>query len=549
MAFTVREKPPLRLYQTAIAPSGRRHRWGADEPNPENVPSGQRFSTTMPGGFETHDAVLPRKPGVDYSDLEELTTIEIRGAGRELAGEYRLERAPQVSGDQMAISPSAVGWQANLEDDKAIRALYIFASLSEWGAMSLQRRADLLDASPAWTIFDGNVAQDLNVPAILTTVSGAWPDHAVAEALLRTPGVDIGAIYYEFLATSGITPADANWNWSVNATDNDQHTGAVGTGDLSTASTGSGYYTVADEGKQAALLQLIYSAAGGADGVASEIQWRNVTVYGRHGITRRGDDPGGLYASDIVRHAVTTFAPHLVVNDDSIQPSTFIVPHAAFLDPTSAGEIVRQVSRFGLPDWGVWGGREFVWHARNARGRRWRARIRPSQLEQTGPQVDRIWESIVVSYQDVDGSTRTVGPPGSGADTESDLLKDTDTDNPANRLGIVRRDLLQAQTNTPAGAIAIGQRFLQESKLLDTSGRARLVGHVEDDCGVLHPAWKPRAGDQIAFVDAADKSYRRIVRTDYSHDDRSCTLDLDAPPEGLQALLERLGVVLIPLGL
>ena len=51
------------------------------------------------------------------------------------------------------------------------------------------------------------------------------------------------------------------------------------------------------------------------------------------------------------------------------------------------------------------------------------------------------------------------------------------------------------------------------------------------------------------FVDAADTSARKIVRTDKDYDTRTCTLDLDAPPEGLQQLLERLGVVLVPLGL
>jgi hypothetical protein len=72
---------------------------------------------------------------------------------------------------------------------------------------------------------------------------------------------------------------------------------------------------------------------------------------------------------------------------------------------------------------------------------------------------------------------------------------------------------------------------------------------VRDDRGIPHPAWRVRAGDQIAFTDAADTSYRRIVRADYDHASRTCSVDLDAPPEGLDALLERLGVVLIPLGL
>jgi hypothetical protein len=128
-------------------------------------------------------------------------------------------------------------------------------------------------------------------------------------------------------------------------------------------------------------------------------------------------------------------------------------------------------------------------------------------------------------------------------------LKDYDPENPANKLGIVRRDLLQMGTSTAAGATEVGRRFLEQTRLLDRSGRATLTGWVEDDRGVLHPYSRVRAGDSIVFVDASDKSERRIVKVDHTRSSRSCTVDLDAPPEGLQSLLERLGVVLVPLGL
>ena len=107
----VREGPPLRQHIEAITPSGRHYRWGEDEPRPENVFADLRHSSTMPGGYESCEVTLPRKPGVDYSDLERLTTLRVIGAGGQVDGEYRLERAPRVSrgsdGDQ-----SAGGWVA-----------------------------------------------------------------------------------------------------------------------------------------------------------------------------------------------------------------------------------------------------------------------------------------------------------------------------------------------------------------------------------------------------------------------------------------------------
>src|SRR4051812_26367412 len=75
----IREKPPLRLHVDAVTPTGKHFRWGGDEPDPANVPSGISFSDTMPGGFENGEMRLPRQPRLDYSDLERLTTLRVLG--------------------------------------------------------------------------------------------------------------------------------------------------------------------------------------------------------------------------------------------------------------------------------------------------------------------------------------------------------------------------------------------------------------------------------------------------------------------------------------
>jgi hypothetical protein len=282
-----------------------------------------------------------------------------------------------------------------------------------------------------------------------------------------------------------------------------------------------------------------------------------IAVYADHGLTSYAtstDDTSapGVLASDIEAHALGQWAPHLKFTtgaDGSITPSGFVVPHLVFYSPTTVGEIVKQAIRFELRDWAVWDDRTYYSNDRGARGRNWRARVGPAQLEETGPQVDRIWNAIMVAYRDVNGQTYIVGPPGSGADIEDSSLADGDSENPANQLGITRCDLLQMDVSTSEGAIETGARFLEEAKTLDTSGQARLVGWVEDDRGVLHAASKVRAGDWISFIDAADTNYRRIVREEYSDNDKTCTISLDSPPEGLQQLLERLNVVLVPLGI
>ena len=550
----VREKPPLRLGWDITAPNGKHYRWAADEPRPENIPSGVRFSTTMPGGFESADATLPRRPDTTYADLEPFSTLVIYGPGGAVAGEFRLERAPRTSGNQMSVTPSAVGWQAHLEDDKSAKEVYVDRDLQRWGSPSARRRNAALATFGAT---DAQVAPGADsLPALRTVVPGPWtvaPGRPLSEAWYDANGVVLGSLYYAWTKGPNTNSADANWEWYARLADDDIATSADTTANLRAAGPGSGTLTATAADRKFARVMFFYlNVANAASGVEYNIDWTTLAVFGNHGLTKRGTAPNeGFYASDIVGHAVSAFAP--LLNTD-IQDSRYIVQQAAYLEPTSPAEIVRDVTRFGLQDWGVWEGKTFRWANRGYHGRSWRARIAPSQLQETGPQVDRIFESVIVQYQDVDGSTRSVGPPGSGANTEDASLVDDDTQNPAVQLGITRRALLTmgvgAVTGRPgADAIEVGTSFLEAQKTLDVSGQASLVGHVADDHGVLHPAWAVRAGDTISFPDASDTGLRRIVKTDYSHDSRTCTIDIDSPPEGLQALLERLGADMARMGL
>jgi hypothetical protein len=182
-------------------------------------------------------------------------------------------------------------------------------------------------------------------------------------------------------------------------------------------------------------------------------------------------------------------------------------------------------------------------------GQRWKVYLEEADLQSMGQDSERLWESVVVRYADVDGTSRTVGPPGSGADVEDSRLQIIDPDHPAVRAGLTRRDLLDMQgLGTPSSAIEVGSRFLEEANLLDRSGQITLSGWVMDHRGHFWPASRVRSGDLVSIVNAHDTSYRKIVRKTYTHSNRSAVCDLDAPPEALDALLERLQVVRIPIG-
>lgn len=546
--INVRERPPLRHTVEVETPKGRRYRWATDEPDPSNVVGNLQHDSTMPGGYGQGDCVLARKPGVGYDDLERLSTVRIRDAGMETVGEYRLERTPRVSGDQMSVSPGFVGWQAHLEDDKFASFLGIDRDLSQFAAASRAWRSANLAAG--YQQADGSVFPDDTSarPGLVLGFDDPGTAKAAAASTYDAGATRIGKVYYDVDAAPVTIAHDAfAWAWRLYTSDADNGSGIA----TSSFPGPTGYLNV--PGKRYLIPEFRWDGPfATSPGPGTWELHLRLAVYGNHGLPLHGPDPGGLLASDIVAYVVARFAPLLRFTTGpggTIQPSQFVIGHVSLRDPTTAGEILRQGARYELPDWAVWDDRTLYWNARRDRGRHWRARVGPAQLSETGPQLDRLWESIVVAYRDVDGSTRTVGPPGSGADTESADLKDYDPENPANQLGIHRRDLLQMGTNTAAGATEVGRQFLEQTKLLDSSGQATLVGHVEDDRGVLHPYSHVHAGDDVTFVDADDTQPRRIVRAQSSHADRAVHVDLDAPPEGMAALLERLSVDLVPLGI
>ena len=571
---SVRELPPLRHHLDAIAPNGRHYRWGKDEPNPENVPGGLRWGSTMPGGYETCDCVLPRKPGVDYADLERLSTLRVIGVGGKVVGEYRLERSPQTSGDQMAVSPSAVGWQAHLGDNKNVNIIYIDREHGGWVSANSQRR--LAQLNGATDPIDSRTTQaEDGLPSLILGTQGAWTRRFNCEAYYHMPSGDaVSRIKFDYTAAASVNIGDGNWVGDIFTVTGDGHSAfsQLSPADWLAAASGSvdaNASAVALASRRAAMVRVFYATGpAGSDNIQYDVFLRHPRVFGNHDLTPRGasSQTEGFYASDMIADALRKWAPMLKVAPvppppspgqphqppftEWIQQTSFVIPQAAFRD-TTLTEIVNQLTRYGLEDWAVWNDKIFYLSPRNGSPlvRKWRARIGPAKLEATGKQVDRLWESIIVQFNDVDGTAKTVGPPGSGAEVESAYLKDSDPDNPANKLGIIRRDKLVMGASTINGAIEVGRRFLEEQKLIDRSGRATLVGHVEDNHGVLFPFSEVQAGDIITFVDAADASYRRIVKADHDDAAKSVSVDLDAPPEGLQAVLERLAVVLVPLGL
>jgi hypothetical protein len=549
------DRPPTRLSVQIGFPGGPQYRWGLDEPNPANVPTNLSFSTTMPGGAEQMSCNLARRADADYPDLQEFGTVTVYGAGGEIAWQGRLETTPRTSGDQLSITPGAVGWQAHLDDEQNARMIYIDSDLTRWQPTTVQRK---LNTISAWDEQDPTVVTDpsAGVPALQTALTGAWSRNAFSEAFYDAKSLPLGALNYAWKIGSTVNSADANWTWFACVSNDAEQSSIDSSGSLRAAGPGTGTRTATTATRTFAIVSQQY--VGGA-GISQEIYpvfWTYLAAIGNHGITIQGTLTAtgglGILASDVIQHAVNTWAPKLATSRNgitTIEPSTFIIPQLSFPDPTTVSNIITAATAYGLVDWWVDEGPTFNIASRENHGRDWRARVGPSGLQETGPQVDHLYNAVIVSFNDVTGRSRTVGPPGETVNTTDSSLQDTDPANPVNAAGLWRPyEYPNIGVSTPAGAIAVGQRFLLENKQRSTAGQAQIIGHVQDAAGVWWPSWAIRAGDRITFTDAHDPVPRRITRTQYSDSSRACQLDLDSPPQDLSQLLARYSIALTGLG-
>jgi hypothetical protein len=550
------EHPPMRQYLLATAPSGRVERWGEDELEATDVAEGLTESGAVPGGDKEIACSLPRKPGTDYSDMKVGTRVESFGAGGKLLRQCRLERAPRTSGDYLTMDPSAMGYQVLLTDDEGAREIFIDAEQGSWGDPSARRKEVM---SPAKINVNAQVSA---VPAgtpgsagesLPSAISHAWghydnggslePD--LAESWYSVPGIELGRILVDFKSIAG---QDSSWNDLVWSASTDTGEGA---NPLANVFGASQHLDLEVGPSQFHLyLQDSFEAAANAEATI-ECQWRIPKVAGRHGLPLYGTWPEvGLLASDVIAHALAKWAPGVrfsVGPFGSLRQSGFLIPHLVFKEPTTVQEMITAALKYELLEWSVKATAQGPTFFLNPRGERegrmkWRARVRPAKLTETGQQMDQVWNRCIVSFTGFDGVQHTVGPGGSAAQFGSNLCVDFDPLNPINEAGEDRtKHIALNDPATPEGGAEAAQRFLEQCKLLDGSGEATLTGYVEDEHGAEWPYYCVQEGDLIDFIDSSIPGYRYVVEATASRSSRSTNIKIDAPPDSFEALLERLG--------
>jgi len=533
---------------------GRVIRFGHDEIESENIPADISFDTSNPGGFGSASVTLPRPEDLFADDGKLFSHLELYGPGNQVFYEGFVTGVPQVGDNQIQLNLR--GWVSALDRHETFRQIFVDRDLGRWNSASRGRRITL---NADRTVNDMSVETDnkSGYPALNLELTGPWAAHQWCEAVYDAGVNRVDSLYYDYVTVSAAASQpsstfdlylgfadDVEWlNQSLSA---DQHTVAN--------STGSGTLTSSSK-QRCVVIGWRFNGSNTTDGYTYTAMFRNVAVFGNHGLTKRGTAPDqGYYASDIVGYAVQQ-CPSLTYSSDSIETTSFVIPHLTFTEDTSLRSVIEQVTALGgnqnvANDWGVYEDRTFYWRSPGTYGRTWHVRRdQVATSSSDGPDADRRIAGIKINYTDGAGTSLSVGPPGSNADYETTDLLDSDTDNPAYRIpGAYKSETIgiapiKSGDTYSRLAVNAGVMILNERNRLDWRGSVSITGEAEDENGNLFPAALIRAGDRIVVSDSGDTTERTIVSTSYDHSSLTTTASIGATPDSLEALLGQLAAV------
>jgi hypothetical protein len=534
-------KPPLGLHALVTTADGIATRWDPGDPKAQNRPLDLSFSTKRGEGFAEATCTLTRRIDLDYPDLNLYDSVQFVGEDGTTAYEGRIGANSRSYDAGHSISVQLAGWMSAAKDRK-FSGIYVDRNLSRWGETSRAHRATILAAAtvPYSPRLDTDVTN--GTPQLATVIEGHGKKGAGFAHYDAGPGNLIGSIYYSFTARSPINTADP-WEWYVGmAIGDDLASGVTTTANLEAAS-GSGTFTPTTA-RRHGFLQFTYPTFAASDGTSYEVGW-GLAVYGDHGLTKRGSDPKGFYASDVIAHIAQNYCPKL--STAGVQDTTYVIPHLTFHDRTFPYDAFLEINKHHLWELAVWEDRTLHYYPSDLTDYDWEVRLTDpgTKVELQGDSTENLANGIVVEFDNVQTGTKDTRTPD-----DDDALSDTSVENPANEHGIEAwTEITLSSPTTADAAIEMGRIALAEFNAPKAPGTIKITGHIKDRAGNWQQGWKPRAGETIAITDHPNDRPRLIHETQWDNDTKTLTLAVEGPMRRLDAFLDRNAVALKAAGL
>jgi hypothetical protein len=549
-ASVVRDRNPDldRLAMVVSGPDGSSTRWADDEPEVENIPTDLTLSGSIPGGDADLSCGLLRDLTYRAADLRNRNAVLVHGPGAEPTWRGYLAKTPAT---KTTVSPAAVGEVNRLKGDPTLRMIPVDRDLSHWGPAGITRKINNnIGNSPT---SDASVISTADGQALHLEVSGAWinPLTPRVEAWYDAgPGMQIERVSGGLLSTEA-----TQWHFGLYGADTAAGDGVTTeSGDLWAGAT-TAFSFFPSPAKRLMIALWIYTATpAGADGDTFAIDFMYVCVGGTD-VPRQemndGQNGFGVYGQDVLDAILTKAGNGITFDRVNSAVDRFIIPHLVWLEPVTAEQAILDTNRFFRNLWGVYDGK-LKWAPAESFGQRWHVRRdEGADPQAAGDDIEREINGVVVKYQDsFTGEAAIVGPPVTGLVGPGGMstagLAITDPYLPVNEWNQRAIAEVQAGLTSEAGAIRIGEMFREGIEAATGSGSIEIGNwQVYDDTGARYPAWAPREGDRLVEDDVPGRPERLIVQRNYKRASRTSTLTLDAPPDALQALQERLQVVLV----
>ena len=529
-------------------------RLSGEEPDASMIPTGFKSATSAPGGHVDASFSLVRDPRRDYPDLNLVDDCiaygRVRPMGRNIF-EGQASGFPSDLGETASISVKAVGSQVELVDNENFTALYAKLGFDGWGDPPLWRKQEI--AGGGFTqgkiqggVTDGGIFWDIPKESI--------PANEHAELWWRSPAAaaKVRKVGYRGKRTGDFSKFQEPL---LQAVDSEAETKPPDRLDIPLTFDDTPRTVELSGARRQLVLRALTTLENNA---AAQQVISAVAEYGDHGLALREIAGGlpGLYAHDILGHLLSTGAPELnftIGAGGSIVPNeSFVVPDFALLEATTPRAGIEKLNAYFLNNWGVWDDKEFFWQPWDPARLTWNVSVAGgAHWSPAGRQAETLLNGIVVPFTDYQGVARTAGPPGSGCDYEDASLSDLDLNNPYTRRGRRRWGRLEVSFPLayPSTAIQLGSVFMAESKFPQRSGtlvvRPKARGHVPElrhpTLGRL-PVWAMRAGDFAQLDDWPSPEPFRVISTEYDHESKTLTAQLDTGAARLSAILERAAV-------